>query len=192
MAALAKLDDPIARTLLSPLMRAKQTHELLLESRELPAPTVLDDLREIDLHSWEGRTKAELKSEQPDAYWAWQRDPLAMVVDGHRPIVDLWARARTSVWPKVREAADDAGATLLVCHGSLGQALLCTALGLDETAWRRHEFPNCGMVEIEWPASERLATQWQWRLPEQGRWQTRTKTRALHVTQVSGVTVQGG
>ena len=171
-AAIAQLDDEIARTYLSPLTRARQTFALLLESRELPAATTLDDLREIDLHSWQGRDKTQLKLEQPAAWRAWQADPLALVVDGHKPIVDLWARARTSVWPAVRSDAAADGATLLVCHGSLGQALLCTSLGLDETAWRRHEFPNCGLAEVEWPCDAPRATRWRWRLPEETEWRT--------------------
>ena len=154
-AALAGLSDlSIARTYVSPLRRAKQTFELLRLSCALPAPTTLAALREIDLHSWEGRRKSELQRESPAAYAAWRSDPLAMEVDGHRPIVDLWSRARRDVWPAVRSGGGGGGpsdAALLVCHGSLGQALLCTALGLGEAAWRTHELPNCGLVEIDWP-----------------------------------------
>ena len=154
-AALAGLSDlSIARTYVSPLRRAKQTLELLRLSCALPAPTTLAALREIDLHSWEGRRKSELQRESPAAYAAWRSDPLAMEVDGHRPIVDLWSRARCDVWPAVRSGGGGGGpsdAALLVCHGSLGQALLCTALGLGEAAWRTHELPNCGLVEIDWP-----------------------------------------
>jgi len=87
-------------------------------------------------------------------------------------------------------AEDDEGATLVVCHGSLGQALLCTALGLDATAWRRHPFPNCGMAEIDWPADAPRATRWRWRLPEEGCWQSGTAARALHLSRV-GVRIEG-
>ena len=90
--ALAQLTDlTIARTFLSPLTRAQQTFELLRDGCALPAPTTLDDLREIDLHSWEGREKAQLQIECPAAYAAWESDPTAMEVDGRRPLVDLWA-----------------------------------------------------------------------------------------------------
>lgn len=174
-AALAQLSDlAITRTYLSPLRRAQQTFELLRVSCALPAPTTFDALREIDLHSWEGRKKAELERESPAAYAAWLAAPLAMEVDGRRPIVDLWSRAR-GVWPAVRSGGGGTsgrGATLLVCHGSLGQALLCTALGLGEAAWRTHEFPNCGLVEIEWPEEAPRASRWRWRLPAEGEWQT--------------------
>mmetsp|Transcript_1842 Transcript_1842/g.6061 ORF Transcript_1842/g.6061 Transcript_1842/m.6061 type:complete len:260 (+) Transcript_1842:52-831(+) len=196
-AALARLGDVrVARTFLSPLARAQQTHEILLLDRpDLPTPTTLDGLREIDLSSWEGRAKAELRAEQPDVYAAWQCDPLAMVVDGRKPIVELWERARSAAWPTLRAAdtaaaEDDEGATLVVCHGSLGQALLCTALGLDATAWRRHPFPNCGMAEIDWPADAPRATRWRWRLPEEGCWQSGTAARALHLSR-AGVRIEG-
>ena len=172
--ALAQLTDlTIARTFLSPLTRAQQTFELLRDGCALPAPTTLDDLREIDLHSWEGREKAQLQIECPAAYAAWKSDPTAMEVDGRRPLVDLWARARGRVWPAVRcGGGGTRGATLLVCHGSLGQALLCTALGLGEAAWQAHEIPNCGLVEIDWPAGEMRASRWRWRLPAEGEWCT--------------------
>jgi len=105
-AALARLGDVrVARTFLSPLARAQQTHEILLLDRpDLPTPTTLDGLREIDLGSWEGRAKAELRAEQPDVYAAWQCDPLAMVVDGRKPIVELWERARSAAWLAMLDA----------------------------------------------------------------------------------------
>jgi len=105
-AALARLGDVrVARTFLSPLARAQQTHEILLLDRpDLPTPTTLDGLREIDLSSWEGRAKAELRAEQPDVYAAWQCDPLAMVVDGRKPIVELWERARSAAWLAMLDA----------------------------------------------------------------------------------------
>ena len=58
-----------------------------------------------------------------------------MQVDGRRPLVELWSRARGDVWPAVRlvggggtsgtsgggggksGTSDTSGATLLVCHG---------------------------------------------------------------------------
>ena len=68
----AQLDDvTISRVLCSPLARARQTLEILNEAAPLPSPTVVAALREIDLHSWEGRQKKELKALFPAAYAAW-------------------------------------------------------------------------------------------------------------------------
>ena len=179
--ALAQLDDvTISRVLCSPLARARQTLEILNEAAPLPTPTVVAALREIDLHSWEGRQKKELKALFPAAYAAWKADALSFTVDGHLPVVDLWRRAAASWtedlrWEAVaaRPSADAATAsTLIVCHSACGQALLATARGLtDPRQFRVHEFPNCGCVEIEWPHDEPHATRWRWRLPALGEWQ---------------------
>ena len=58
------------------------------------------------------------------------------------------------------------GLTLVVTHNACGQALLCTALGLDATHFRRFEFPNCGAAEVELSGVSGEA-RWRWRLPEE-------------------------
>lgn len=171
----------VRRVLCSPLTRAQQTLELMRESLpELPEATVLSDLREVDLHSWEGRSKAELLVAYPEAYEDWKALPLRFTVDGHMPIVELWGRA-SRVWrdyirhdaftpyderrAEFPELADEDG-ILLVCHNAVGQALLSTACGGDSTDFRKHELSNCAIAEIEWPSDMTRATRWCCRLPE--------------------------
>mmetsp|Transcript_28497 Transcript_28497/g.59391 ORF Transcript_28497/g.59391 Transcript_28497/m.59391 type:complete len:317 (+) Transcript_28497:200-1150(+) len=60
---------------------------------------------------------------------------------------------------------DETTATLLVCHGTLGQALLGSAFGLDATIFRRVDFPNCGMAEIVWHEEDEVASVWRWHYP---------------------------
>lgn len=60
---------------------------------------------------------------------------------------------------------DETTATLLVCHGTLGQALLGSAFGLDATIFRRVDFPNCGMAEIVWHEEDEFASVWRWHYP---------------------------
>ena len=68
-----------------------------------------------------------------------------------------------------KDAGD--GATLVVAHNGLGQAMLCTALGAGAEHFREHEFPNGGAVEIEWPQGAPAATRWRWCLPVRSPWQ---------------------
>lgn len=116
--------------------------------------------------------------EQPGTYAAWKDLPLAFEIDdGFKPIVSLWNRARVA-WGAMRTdgVPEAGGLTLVVCHNGIGQALLCTALGLDETHFRRFDFPNCGAAEMSF--DEEGATepvQWRWRLPPDvadGVWRT--------------------
>ena len=173
--ALTKLTDlSFESTFCSPLTRARQTLDAVEESllSPLPAAMVIDELREIDLGSWESQDKKKLQVTAPDAYENWKSDPLAFAVDGAHPVVDLWGRAAVA-WKALRNEAliagdaegnDDSGAALVVTHNACGQALLCTALGLDATHFRRHEFENCAALELEWPAAAPTATRWRWRL----------------------------
>ena len=177
-ATIAQLTDllPIDRVFVSPNTRAQQTlTELRRALPDLPDVTVVDELREIDLGSWEGRNKSELKAEQPQVYDAWQRDPLGFALDdgAMRPVIDLWERAAVA-WGTLHGDAeatrprDDGAApvTLIVSHNACGQALLCTALGLDASHFRRFEFANCAAVEVEFGAGgdEDAPPRWRWRV----------------------------
>lgn len=81
--ALAALEDvTIGRVFVSPLSRARETLECCAAAASNALPPskewiVLDSLREIDLHSWEGRSKAELRASFASTYAAWQSDPVA-------------------------------------------------------------------------------------------------------------------
>ena len=178
-AALAAQLDLISfdHVFVSTLSRAQETLDVLAPSLPpLPTATVLSELREIDLGSWEGRDKAELQASEPDAYAAWKESPLEFVIDGDtRPICDLWARARVT-WEAMRPAVQGTGASgsaLVVTHNACGQALLCTALGLDETHFGSFKFPNLGAVELDW--SDDRPARWRWRLPLEradGQWRS--------------------
>ena len=165
----------------------------------------LEKLREIDFYDWEGCHKDQLKQQYLQSWKAWKEgDPYNMIVPDSKgtqggvpssryPLLELWERA-DQVWdeiferefefgqnensPSIEETSqDDQFGSLVVAHGSLGQALLGTAMGWDATHFRKHEFPNCGMAEIQWKTpviatrqSNRnqrrpLASRWRWRWP---------------------------
>jgi len=190
---------PMDEIYVSPLTRAQETLVILRKHAAAgmlpPSQIVLNDLREIDLYSWEGQSVSDLRKRDKDAYQAWKvANAQSFVVNGRLPIVETWRRAE-HVWNVIRQqqqkqqerdASNESAinstntssatskCTLLVCHGTLGQALLCTAFGWDEGHFREHEFPNCGLVEIAWSTEENIATSWKWHYPNQ--------TERLHPT----------
>jgi broad specificity phosphatase PhoE/thiamine kinase-like enzyme len=179
----------------SPLSRALTTWEIIQQEcnlfRETQA-TILQDLREIDFYDWEGIDKTNLNRMFPREFAAWKQvRPDELVVYNsadstqkkptkHYPLLELWERA-DRVWNELftREQISSMNAgtapqtILLVAHGSLGQALLGTAMGWDATHFRNHAFPNCGMAEIQWrletprlgDESRPLASRWRWKHP---------------------------
>lgn len=167
---LATLRDLLVeQVFVSPLSRATSTLELVAQSLpySLPEAIILPELREVDLYSWEGRLKEDLKREQPDTYKAWQTAPMDFAVDGHYPAVEMWQRAKKA-WAAIRASEhqlDTDGVTLIVCHNGIGQALFFSAIGLDASHFRKLPFPNAGALECDWPLGALHASRWRWRLP---------------------------
>lgn len=173
----------------------------------LPETTItLENLREIDFYDWEGLDKTKLIRRFPDSWKAWMDgDPEGLMVldsknNGEQqqrfPLLEMWSRA-DQVWDEIlqlqrnkmisqEDAPKNSGGrqSLIVAHGSLGQALLGTAMGWGASQFRQHEFPNCGMVEIDWHmdgsgdgadwwtndntninSRRPFATRWRWKWP---------------------------
>jgi len=71
----------IDKAYVSPLKRARDTMEIILEDRELEAVTI-DNLREINLGPWEGKTRAETMQSHPDEYLAFWENPDSFYLPG--------------------------------------------------------------------------------------------------------------
>lgn len=177
--------DRIDRIYVSPLTRARDTLAFFRTNAppdmQLPPvkdDVVLDDMREIDFYSWTYQKKDDLKQKHPEEWAAFKRgDPDGVVVDGHFPLHEVWGRAG-DVWKEIRSVsshhrtddennnnsntASSSKHVLLVCHGTLGQALLGSAFGHDATVFRQNPFENCQMAEICWHDEKDLATSWRW------------------------------
>ena len=149
----------IAKVWVSPMTRARQTLACIEEAcgTLLPEAIVRDDLREIELHTWEGK----LKSEVMDTGWArWKADPAAFVMDdGARPLPDLWDRA-VGNWAALRR--DAPGCSLVVSHGALGRCMVAAALGGTMDTFRdpKFQFDNCELVEVAWAPGAATAACW--------------------------------
>ena len=165
----------------SPLARAQQTLETARGQgiEEMPGVTVDEGLREIDLYEWQGMLKQDIKEEYPEQYDLWRGAGASQLKlpSGNMPVVQLWDRAH-EVWGRLLEApanrrpasgGSDEGDALLpdlvVAHNAIIQAMLCSAMGLGEDAFRRFQVPNCGVVEVEWVPGEKYARRWRWMYP---------------------------
>lgn len=171
-----------ASVYVSPLARAHQTLETAMERSvdQIPGVTVDSGLREIDLYEWEGMLKQDIKVEYPEMYAQWRGAGASQLrlPSGNMPVVQLWERAR-EVWGRIlHEGPQEEGAdrdqlpALVVAHNAIIQAMLCTAIGLSEDAFRRYQVPNCGVLEVEWVLGEPRARRWRWRYPADDTWRS--------------------
>jgi probable phosphoglycerate mutase len=139
----------------SPLQRASETARAAVESHGLE-PKFLDSLCEINLTSWEGLAHQDVKAQQPEAHAQWHHHPETFELDSRLPVVELWQQAQVAweaIFAHAQELPERAGrkTLLVVAHNAINQALLCTALGLPPSAFRRFQQDNAGISVLSFP-----------------------------------------
>lgn len=145
------IDDSFDICFSSPLRRSKRTAEIIWGAREEEIITD-SDMREIDLYSFQGLLKHEGKAKYGEAFRQWQIDAPNFIIDGHYPVRELWARAK-SCWDKI--LVHESKSVLVVAHNAVNQALVATAIGLGTEYFRILLQSNCGVSVLDFtPQSE--------------------------------------
>ncbi|KAG5566581.1 hypothetical protein RHGRI_002212 [Rhododendron griersonianum] len=140
------IDDAFDVCFSSPLIRSKRTAEIIWSARKEDIITD-SDLREIDLYSFQGLLKHEGKAKFGSAFRQWQIDAPNFNIDGHYPVRELWARAR-SCWTKI--LTHESRSVLVVAHNAVNQALVATAMGRLGTEYFRILLQsNCGVSVLD-------------------------------------------
>ena len=125
----------------SDLSRARLTAEAV--AAECGVEVSLDErLREINLGSWEGLTRAEARAAFPEEYERWQ-----LGEDSRRGGGETYAEVGERAASCVSEWSAELGAgslVLAVTHGGTARATIGTMLGMDpDTWWRLSALGNC-------------------------------------------------
>jgi broad specificity phosphatase PhoE len=138
-------DVPLAAVYSSDLERARATAEAVAGPRGL-AVVPLADLREIDVGSWSGLTRAEAEERFPAAYLRWAEGGQGWD-DGetYEQMTDRVVRAVVGIG-----ARHPGESVLVVAHGGPIRALHATALGIDIAAHRglRPVEPNARLSRL--------------------------------------------
>ena len=172
-------EKEITRTYCSPLRRCRQTYDLISKSyndevsnsnddaRLFPQPTIIDNLKEIELKEWQGRLRNEIM-EQDQVNWdIFTANPCNLRLQNgtFAPVLDCFERA-SNCWDVIRANAasnNDEDVIFVMCHGAIGQCMILHALGLEQTEYgksRRYALDNCECFEIEWADDAKHAKKW--------------------------------
>jgi broad specificity phosphatase PhoE len=116
----------------SDLQRARETAEVVARMKSLTVETT-PDLREVDVGSWSGLTRAEAEARYPEAYARWLQG--AEGWDDGETYDQLGERVVRAIQ---RIAKDhDGQRVLIVAHGGTIRAIHAAALGVDVHTYRR-------------------------------------------------------
>jgi broad specificity phosphatase PhoE len=117
--------------------------------RQVPVH-VVEDLRELCLGEWEGRTVEEVRSLPGDPYAQWVRDPVACLPPGGEPLPDVQDRVVRAM-EEIARAHPNGQQVLVVCHGGVISAYLAHCLGLPLSSIWRLTVSNGSLTEVRPP-----------------------------------------
>jgi broad specificity phosphatase PhoE len=125
----------VAHVYASPLERARRTAEIVVAELGVPL-TLVDDLRELSLGEWEGRTVEEICAQPGNLYTQWVRDPARNLPPGAEPLTAVAERVLRAVGI-IAAAHPNGDDVLVVAHGGIISVYLAHWLGLPLSAiWR--------------------------------------------------------
>lgn len=123
---------PLQAAVSSPMLRPKETAEMILQHHpDLPLQ-LTDNLCEIGHGLWEGKLEAEIEQDFPGLLHQWQTAPETVQMPEGENLQDVWSRA-IAAWDAIVQASANLpapGTTLVVAHDAINKAILCYVLGL--------------------------------------------------------------
>ncbi len=149
-------DDRIAAVYCSPMTRTIQTATLVASPHDVPL-IHREGLREIHHGHWEGMRRADVESQFPEEYAAWEEDPFTFAPKGGEAGVNVIARAL----PVIREiVVNHRGQNVLVVsHKATLRLLISSVLGFDARGYRDRldQSPAClNVIDFKTPVRARL------------------------------------
>jgi broad specificity phosphatase PhoE len=132
--------------LTSPMHRCLATAAEISDACAASSQT-LDALNDIDYGTWQWKTHSEMSRSFPDLYAMWRTTPHLFRFPQGESLQDLVARVSDALRLILQEHRDQT--IIVVCHNSVGRALLMQILDQPLSAYWRFYFAPCGISEIE-------------------------------------------
>lgn len=138
----------------SPMLRPKETAEVILQHHPAVQLEMNDNLCEISHGLWEGKLEAEIESGFPGMLQQWQQTPETVQMPEGENLQDVWRRA-IAAWDQIVHAAanrPEPGTTLVVAHDAINKAILCYVLGLGPEHFWSFKQGNGAVSVIDYAA----------------------------------------
>ncbi len=128
----------------SPLKRALDTAQILLEQNKIPIK-IEPELTEVAFGWWEGNRYDDIIKDE--SYRRFLRSPLKSAVPGGETIGDVQKRGLKAIHRAVLEIPE--GRLLFVSHGDVIRAILCHYLRVPLEEYRRLRIDNGSLSVLE-------------------------------------------
>jgi broad specificity phosphatase PhoE len=148
-ASLRLSQEPLAAVYTSDLGRAVRTAEFIAEPHRLPLVS-REDLREVNLGEWEGKSVPELEQDEAEAdlLSRWRTDSVTNRPPGGERLEELQARVVRAL-EEIRGDRRE-GRVAVVSDGGAIKAAVSWVLGVSLDRQRRFEIHNGSITRIDW------------------------------------------
>jgi probable phosphoglycerate mutase len=147
-------DVPIDFAISSPMLRPKETAEIILKSHPTVELERQETLKEINHGLWEGKLESEIKQEYADLLRQWQVAPETVQMPQGENLQQVWDRAIAS-WNAIITSATlsstELKTGLVVAHDAINKVILCHVLGLQAESFWCIKQGNGAVTVIDYP-----------------------------------------
>lgn len=147
-------DVPIDFAVSSPMLRPKETAELILKNHPNIKLDLQEKLKEINHGLWEGKLESEIKQEYADLLYQWQIAPETVQMPEGENLQQVWDRA-IACWNAIIEGAGvsdtELKTGLVVAHDAINKVILCHVLGLSPASIWSIKQGNGAVTVIDYP-----------------------------------------
>lgn len=148
-------DIPLDAAVSSPMLRPKETAEIILQPHPHVELQLNDLLCEISHGLWEGKLEAEIEAEYPGDLRQWQQAPETVQMPEGENLQQVWQRA-IQAWQEILahtpdQHGDRPFTTLVVAHDAVNKALLCALVGQSPAQFWTFKQGNGSVTVIDYP-----------------------------------------
>jgi len=138
----------------SPMLRPKETAEIILKSHPSVNLELQEALKEINHGLWEGKLESEIKQEYADLLHQWQTAPETVQMPEGENLQQVWDRA-VACWNAIIESVElsdsELKTGLVVAHDAINKVILCHVLGLTPASIWCIKQGNGAVTVIDYP-----------------------------------------
>lgn len=134
----------------SPMLRPKETAEIILQHHPSVELQFHDGLREISHGLWEGKYESEIEREFPGLLHQWKQSPETVQMPEGENLQQVWERA-IAAWRAIVAAAAPNSTGLVVAHDAINKAVLCHLFDLEPAHFWNFKQGNCAVTVIDYP-----------------------------------------
>lgn len=137
----------------SPMLRPKETAELILQHHPGVELALEENLREIGHGLWEGKLEEEIEADYAELLAQWKTNPERVQMPEGENLQQVWQRAELA-WKNIVRTysrGDRPQTGIVVAHDAVNKAILCALFGLEPEHFWNFKQGNGAVSVIDYP-----------------------------------------